>query len=64
MSTSAAERASRQTADGQSDGGGEGDMERTEESYLIQIEKEDNQDKRGNLLPNSKPEDVIKEREK
>lgn len=33
-----------------------------EERYLIHIEKEDNQDKRADLFPNSKSEDVIKEK--
>lgn len=32
-----------------------------EERYLIQIGKEDAQDKGADLFPNSKPEDVIKE---
>lgn len=31
-----------------------------EQRYLIQIGKEDHQDKRAHLFPNSKPGDVIK----
>lgn len=34
-----------------------------EERYLKQIEKEDNQDKRADLFPNSTPEDVVKRKE-